>query len=297
MSGGADSLALAFLSKIYSIKNGLVAKFFIVNHKLRAESTKEARLVKQVLRKHSINSEILKWEGKKPKKNIQSLARAKRYELLFKKCNKFRIKNILLGHHIDDLFENFFIRILRGSGLKGLTSFDQKSKVGNINLHRPLLGQKKKDLIFISNDIFNFYIKDPSNNDKKFQRIRVRHLISELQRNGLDKKKLNNTIKNLKYSDNVVNHYVRENFKKNTFFLIEKNRILLNQEFFNQPYEIIFRSFSDSIKIIGKKYYSVRGKKLDKIIEKIPKNKQFKVTLGGCIIEKVNQTVIISKEH
>ena len=125
----------------------------------------------------------------------------------------------------------------------------------------------------------------------------MRHLINELQRNGLDKKKLNNTIKNLKHSDNVVNHYVRENFKKNSFFLIEKKQILLNQEFFNQPYEIIFRCFSDSLKIIGKKYYSVRGKKLDKIIEKIAKNSPFKVTLGGCIIEKVNQTVIISKEQ
>ena len=73
--------------------------------------------------------------------------------------------------------------------------------------------------------------------------------------------------------------------------------VILNKIFFEQPYEVIFRAFSDSIKLIGKKYYSVRGKKLDKIISDIEKNEKLIATLGGCIIEKVNQTVIISKEH
>ena len=49
--------------------------------------------------------------------------------------------------------------------------------------------------------------------------------------------------------------------------------------------------------MIGKKYYSVRGKKLEKIINVIKNDELFRVTLGGCIIEKVNQTVIISKEQ
>ena len=47
VSGGPDSLALAFLSKIYSLNNKLVSKFLIVDHRLRPESTKEAKLVKK----------------------------------------------------------------------------------------------------------------------------------------------------------------------------------------------------------------------------------------------------------
>ena len=107
VSGGPDSLALAYFSKIYSIKKGLVSKFFIVDHKLRPESTFEAKKVRDILKNFSINAEILTWHGKKPKKNIQSLASKKRYDLLFKKCKKFKINNILLGHHQDDLFEIF----------------------------------------------------------------------------------------------------------------------------------------------------------------------------------------------
>ena len=85
--------------------------------------------------------------------------------------------------------------------------------------------------------------------------------------------------------------------KKNTFFSVKKNQIILNKEFFDQPYEIIFRSLSDSIQKIGKRYYSVRGKKLDNIIDKIRNKRLLKATLGGCIIERINQTVIISKEY
>ena len=34
-----------------------------------------------------------------------------------------------MGHHEDDLIENFFIRLLRGSGIKGLTSLDIKTTI------------------------------------------------------------------------------------------------------------------------------------------------------------------------
>jgi len=296
VSGGADSLALAFCAKIYSIKNKLNPKFLLIDHKLRSESTKEAKTVKQLLKKFSINIEILTWKGKKPSNNISSLAREKRYELLFKKCDKFKISNILLGHHQDDLLENFFIRILRGSGLNGLVSFDIKNKIGNKNLLRPLLNENKENLMFLSKKVFNFYVKDPSNEDEKFQRIRIRKLIHELQNNGLDKKKFLKTIRNLKYSNIAANYYVNENLKKNSFFLVKGNRLILNKVFFEHPHEIVFRALSEAIKLIGRKYYSVRGKKIDNIIDSIENNDSLKATLGGCIIEKVNQTVIISKE-
>ncbi len=297
VSGGPDSLALAFLAKIYSIKWKLKAKFIIVNHKLRPNSTDEAKNVKKILKKKMINSQILNWNGKKPLKNIQSLARKKRYELIFAECDKLRINNVLLGHHQGDLFENFFIRLLRSSGLKGLISLGKKSRIGNKNLLRPLIDQNKNDLIFLSKYVFNFYVNDPSNEDQKYQRIRIRNLIEELRKTGLDKKKFYNTINNLKRSNDIVDFYVGQNLRKNSFFLKQKKKIILNQEFFEQPYEVIFRSLSETIKLIGEKHYSVRGKKLDKMIENIEKKKSFRLTLGQCIIEKVDQTVIISKEH
>tara|TARA_B100001063_G_scaffold234544_1_gene252111 strand:- start:162 stop:1187 length:1026 start_codon:yes stop_codon:yes gene_type:complete len=297
VSGGPDSLALAFFSKLYAIKHNLIVKYFIIDHKLRPESTKEAKLVKQTLKKFLIRAQILTWKGKKPTKNIQSAARKKRYDLLFSNCRKLKINNILLGHHLDDLFENFFIRILRGSGLKGLISFDKKTRNDEINLLRPLLDFKKNDLIFITKKIFGFYVKDPSNENEKFQRIRIRNLLNELFKNGFDKKKFILTINNLKYSNEIVKFYVKQNLRNNSLFFTKKEKMILKKRFFEQPHEVIFRSFSELIQILGQKYYSPRGKKLDKIISSIRNNTLNKVTLGGCIIEKINQTVILSKEY
>ena len=192
VSGGPDSLAFAFLTKFYLLINKLDAKFFIVDHKLRKNSSKEAKLVKLFLRKFDIDCKILKWKGKKPQSNIQGIARNNRYDLLKKACKKNNINQLLIGHHIDDLYENFFIRLLRGSGLKGLSSFGEivKKKENNILILRPLIDFEKKDLIYISKNVFQFFIEDPSNKNFLFQRSRIRKLIFELNKEGFDKKKI-----------------------------------------------------------------------------------------------------------
>ena len=186
--------------------------------------------------------------------------------------------------------------MLRGSGLKGLISLDKEAEINDKILLRPLLNQKKEDLIFISKHVFNYYVQDPTNNDLKYQRIKIRKLIEELRKNGLDKIKFQKTINNLKNSNEVVNFYVSENLDRNTYFSSKKKQLILNKSFFQQPYEVVFRAFSEALKMVSKKYYSARGKKIGKVINDINNNQSFRSTLGGCLIEKVSKTVIISKE-
>ena len=248
------------------------------------------------MKKFSINLNILSWYGVKPKSNIQSIARKKRYNLLVNQAKKFKIKNILLGHHLDDLFENFLLRILRGSGLNGLVSLDQKTQKEKINLIRPLLNFDKKDLIYISNHIFGSYIEDPSNKDDKFKRVKIRNFLKQLESEGLDKNKFILTIKNLKIANENIKFYTQKNLTKNTFFLKKKKSVILKDNFFINSQEVVFRSFTEIIKTIGKKYYPSRGKKIDRVIQSINSKNFSKTTLGGCLIKKVNQTIIVSKE-
>jgi len=300
VSGGPDSLSLSFLSKCLSIESKSQIRFYIVDHKLRKNSSAEAKLVCSMLKKIGINCKVLTWRGKKPKSNIQAVARKKRYSLLTNQCKKDNISNLLLGHHIDDLYENFLIRLLRGSGLKGLTSFGNKSeyKVNNINILRPLMNLEKDDLIYISKKVFGYYIKDPSNLNENFKRIKIRNLINNLKQEGLDKKKLKLTINNLKDSDNSINFYVKKNIDNNTTLFKNKNTFLINSIFFEQPDEIVFRSLSFLIKIIGGKYYNVRGKNIQSLIKKIKEDEMGKkTTLGRCFIEKFQKTIIISREN
>jgi len=297
VSGGADSLALAFLTKLFAFKNNLNPKYYIVDHKLREESTNEALKVKKILKLFNINSQVLTVRSKRPQNKIQSFARNKRYDLLFSKCVKFKINNLVLGHHIDDLYENFFLRMIRGSGLKGLVSLGEETQIKNINLLRPLIKFNKKDLIFISKFVFNFYVDDPSNYDTKFNRIKIRNFIDQLRSIGLGEKKFQLTIENLKRSDQTIRFYVEKNKKMNSIMYHRRNELILKRNFFNNSYEVIFRSLSDLILFLGKKKYSVRGKKIDNIMSKIENKRLSKETLGGCVIKMVNDTVILRKEH
>ena len=77
VSGGTDSLALAFLTKIFALKNDLNARYFIVDHKLRKDSTNEALKVKKILNTLNIKSKILTVKSKKPQNGIQAFARKK----------------------------------------------------------------------------------------------------------------------------------------------------------------------------------------------------------------------------
>ena len=154
----------------------------------------------------------------------------------------------------------------------------------------------KKDLIFLSKFIFNFYVNDPTNDDIKFNRVKVRNLIKKFENFGLDKKKFQLTIENLKKSDQSIKFYVEKNKKENSIFNYRKNELILKKNFFDNSHEVIFRSLSDLIHLVGKKPNFVRGKKIENILNKINERKLRKETLGGCVIKMVNHTVILTKE-
>jgi len=301
ISGGPDSIALAFLAKYYSLKNNKHFFYFIVDHKIRKESTKEAEMTKNKLKTFGIKCEILTWNNKKKISNLQSIARQNRYNLIFNKSLKKKINLVLTAHHKNDLYENFFIRLLRGSGLKGLSSFNSlKTKISkdkDIFIFRPLLNISKHDLEYISNKTFNFFVKDPSNENDKFLRIRIRKLVNQLNQEGLDFSKFKLTLENLFKSNQTIEFYVKKNIDDNSKFLKNGKKIIVNEIFFNHPDEIVFRSFSELIHKIGNRNKLTRGSKILNLIRYINFSQNFKKkTLSGCIFEKSNKSIIISRE-
>ena len=297
VSGGPDSLSLAFLTKCYSIKNSVNFRYALVDHKLRKNSSLEAKKVVQILKKIGINCKILVWKGRKPNSNIQKIARNNRYRLLVKECNRFDAKTILLGHQMNDLHENFFLRMTRGSGLKGLTSLGVNSEFSNIKLLRPLIDIPKKDLEKLASIVFKNFIKDPSNKNDEFARIRIRKILEIFSREGLEAKKINITIKNLKSASNALDYYANKNIRKNTIYFKKTKRFFLNKNFFKSPDEVLFRSLTMILRDISGRYYSPRGKKINRLILLMSsQNKAKKTTLGGCVFEKIHQTVVIYKE-
>ena len=105
------------------------------------------------------------------------------------------------------------------------------------------------------------------------------------------------TIKNLKIANNSINFYVEQNIASNAKYFKRKNVYILSKFFFEQSEEVIFRSISLLLKKISGRYYSPRGKSITDSISKISAKNFNKFTIGGCYIDKVNETIFISREN
>ncbi len=297
VSGGPDSLCLAYFSKIYSFEYGNKIHILIVDHKLRKESSKEALKVKKILKRKNISSKILAWKGEIPTSNIQKRARDMRYFLLSNYCIQNKIKYLITAHHKDDQIENFFIRLFRGSGLTGLSSMSINAKYNNLlRIIRPFLNLNKKDLKYVTMKYFKDYINDPSNENEKFLRIRIRKYRKNMEKEGLDTKKIINTVQHLVSANQALNFYKSKALQKHASF-VSKNKCLVNKQIFLQESnEIIFKSFSDILSLVSGTYYPPRSKKVTNLISRLKKNKFSKSTLGGCIVEEKDNFILVSKE-
>ena len=298
VSGGADSLCLAYFGRLYSLKFKKKIHVLIVDHKLRKSSSQEATKVSKMLKKKGIQSKILVWKGKIPKKNIQNNARIMRYSLMSSYCQKKNVRYLVTAHHLDDQIENFFIRLLRGSGLTGLSSMAEIFNYSNVlKIIRPFLSFKKIDLQNTTLKYFKNFIKDPSNDNEKYLRVRVRKIRNNMEKEGLDTSKVINTVNNLSSAHEALSYYKDKAINKHVSFL-SKNKCQISKKIFaHEAGEIIFKSFSDIFLSISGKYYPPRSKKIINLIIRLQKNVFNKSTLGGCVIEKKDGLIFISKEN
>ena len=295
VSGGPDSLALVALTKAYNYHKKVSFHYVLVDHNIRKSSNKEAKQVKNLLKKQKINLRIF-LNKKKIIKNIQAEARIARYEILFGYCKKNRIKTVITAHNLEDQVETFFIRLSRGSGLKGLSSMKPLSKIDKqLSLYRPLLDVKKKFLIKISKKVFGKYIKDPSNGNTKFLRTKVRNLKKPLEESGIKYEQIFKSIQNLSLSSATLSNYLNGVFNK----LIKKknNEIFINFKSYKKlNNDIKIALINDVIKKIKNNYYDVRSKKVKTLIKKLEEKDFKKLTLGGCIFFKKEGNLCLKDE-
>jgi tRNA(Ile)-lysidine synthase len=179
VSGGPDSLALLLLAA--ATRPGLV-EAATVDHGLREGSRKEAEMVADLCKKLGVPHEILtiEWD-KKPASAIQERARIRRYKALTEWAEDRKIDVIATAHHAHDQAETLLMRLVRGSGIGGLAGMRayRKFPESNIALARPLLRWTREELADICASAGVEPAIDPSNSDKKFERVRVRELMGQ----------------------------------------------------------------------------------------------------------------------
>jgi tRNA(Ile)-lysidine synthase len=179
VSGGTDSVALLLLA---AQSRPLHVEAATVDHALRPESRAEAEMVASLCERVAIPHTILtaSW-GDKPATAIQERARAMRYRLLSKWAIERGLTALLTAHHLDDQAETLLMRLARGSGVRGLAGMRAVARVpgGKVALVRPLLGWRRSELEAVCAAAGVEPAQDPSNQDDRFERVRVRQALAD----------------------------------------------------------------------------------------------------------------------
>lgn len=209
LSGGADSLCLTLLANEYAMEHGIKLYACIVDHKLRPESSTEILPPIEILKENLINYQVFTWEhSEKITGSIEQKARKARYEFLYQYCQETGASVLMTAHHALDQWETFFMRLSRGSALKGLTSIQSVSSFEDILLVRPLLKFSPDDIKKTLRERFGIadYVKDPSNEQEVYERVRWRKAYNELsEKYGLNIENINKTIERINVENDCLN--------------------------------------------------------------------------------------------
>lgn len=179
VSGGADSVCLLSLLKKLSKKYEFSLHIAHVNYGLRGkDSDKDEDFVIKLAKKEGVRVTVFKPD--KARKVSEETLRGIRYDFFEKNRKELKFDSIAVAHNMDDQAETVLMRILRGSGLQGLSSM----KPANGNIIRPLLSCSREEIVRYLKKEGLTYRKDKTNAQPIFMRNKVRlKLIPYLENN------------------------------------------------------------------------------------------------------------------
>ncbi|WP_256762283.1 tRNA lysidine(34) synthetase TilS [Cohnella sp. WQ 127256] len=179
VSGGPDSMALLHLLKVMAEEEPFQIIVAHANHQFRgAESDAEAELVGRLAKEWGMPFEsaelglpaYIAATGMNP----QSASREKRYQFLEGVASKYACPIVLTGHHADDQAETVLMRVIRGTGVSGLSGIPNRRKEEQLELIRPLLRITKCELLDYCKRNGVPYAVDSSNVDRHYFRNTIR---------------------------------------------------------------------------------------------------------------------------
>lgn len=195
-SGGPDSTALLHVLALLQKRIGHRVIGLGVDHGLRPEAPAELAIAAELAASLNVPFTIA-CVTVMPGSNLQARARAARLRALFQAASEAGARSVATGHTADDRAETFLLRLLRGAGPRGLavlpprapfpplTSLEEPENLldpnrdpdpstPSIELIRPLLRARRSDILAHLARHRLVFASDPSNQDPRFTRVRVR---------------------------------------------------------------------------------------------------------------------------
>lgn len=296
VSGGPDSLALLHLVANRQ-GEGPSVTVLTVDHGLRASSSAEAALVGRVAASLGLPHAVLEWRHEaNVVRGLQAAARRARYDLMAAYCHAHGIEAIVTAHQLDDQAETFLMRLQRGSGLDGLAAIPERGDWAGIAVLRPLLTIPKARLeATLSQAALEFAI-DPSNQDARFERARLRASRDALAELGLTADAMARSASRLRRArlaldaDTSAFFAAYGTMSEAGFARIDREQLAM------APEEIALRALARSIEAVGGRAEPVSLAKLESLLAALKAEPGKIRTLGGCRIAPRGESLVVCRE-
>ena len=169
VSGGADSLALAYALSLEAPKRAIKVHAVTIDHQLQSGSGAKASKVCNQMNSLGIQTTtqrvtVTMTDG------LEASARKARYAALDLVGNEMKAVAIFLGHTRDDQAETVLLGLARGSGTRSLSGM--APRIGKYI--RPLLSITRAQTENLCKEVGLDVWQDPHNEDSNFARVRVR---------------------------------------------------------------------------------------------------------------------------
>lgn len=293
VSGGSDSTALLHLLADWSSQSDCTIHAVTVDHGVRPESAMEAEMVARQCQALGISHDILNWTNRKEVGNFQDQARQARYRLIGDWASVREIGTVALGHTQDDQAETVLMRLLRGSGVDGLSAIPLRRCVGDVCWIRPVLDVARETLREYLRAKAIGWSDDPSNLDPKYDRVKARNLIRDFQSLGFSTGDFAATAGRMSEARQVLQQVTQGALK--AISKVEAGSVVVERKgLFDLPNETRRRVLAHILRWISTSHYGPRHSSLVALLSAI--NENTTSTLHGCLVTIKKDQVIFGRE-
>lgn len=290
VSGGSDSLALMHLLARWAKARRLPPPVVLtVDHGLRPDSRAIAGKVVSAAKKAGLKSSALVWTGKKPKGDIEATARDARYALMGDWLATNKIDALYVAHTQDDQAETFLLRLVRGSGLDGLSAMQPVAPypvAGRraLRVVRPLLALAREDLRAHLVTLGMPWTEDPMNLDPRFARARIRAAWPALEALGLARGRISDAAAHMARAREALD-WVTLAVAQRACRTVGDGVAVDSDALVQAPREVALRLLARLLMAVGGQVYRPRFESLERLFERIARGGAASgATLHGCIV-------------
>jgi len=302
VSGGPDSMAL--LHVLNALKKELDLDLYVahLNHMIRkGAAEKDAVFVKKAAEKLNlpviIESKDIPKIARVNRLSVEEAARNARYDFYLSAAKRFGANKIALGHTRDDQAETALMRLIRGSGLLGLSGIPPVRKLEGKTIIRPLIGVSKEEIVKFLSKMKIPFRRDLTNIQPVYFRNKIRSgLLPFLEKefNRGIKKILAETAANLRIDYGYLLKITEKKFRRHVRRL--KDEVYVNLKFLNEDPAIQRMIIREAVRSVKGDLNSVTYGHWEDLNNLLRKKTRWSLSLpGGVLVRRAGKHIVFRK--